>query len=44
VFAIASLSASNSREAWFLDAADGAVYRTDDQGRIWRAAGASDIA
>ncbi|MGC1183800.1 MAG: hypothetical protein WBA31_01435 [Candidatus Dormiibacterota bacterium] len=44
VFAIASLSASNSREAWFLDAADGAVYRTDDLGRIWRAAGASDIA
>ncbi|MGC1183788.1 MAG: hypothetical protein WBA31_01375 [Candidatus Dormiibacterota bacterium] len=43
VFAIASVSASNNREAWFLDAADGALWRTDDLGRSWRAAGVSDI-
>jgi photosystem II stability/assembly factor-like uncharacterized protein len=41
--ASASLSAVNGREAWFLDADDGALWRTDDLGRSWTQAGLSDI-
>ena len=43
VMASASLSAVNGREAWFLDADDGALWRTDDLGRSWTQAGLSDI-